>query len=94
MPEILAALYARVSSEQRAEEHTIDSSSEGMTKWGRSGCHEVLMDRLIGGGVPYPATLRRLIEALELPGAERATLLAVRGRPAATGARPSPRKLE
>ena len=25
MPEILAALYARVSSEQQADEHTIDS---------------------------------------------------------------------
>ena len=29
MPEILAALYARVSSEQQAEEHTIDSHNFG-----------------------------------------------------------------
>jgi site-specific DNA recombinase len=76
MPEILAALHARVSSEQQAEEHTIDSQVTALrtrvTEDGLSVAaeHEFLDEGYSGATLVRPA-LERLRDLIAAGGVDR-----------------------
>jgi site-specific DNA recombinase len=76
MPEILAALYARVSSEQQAEEHTIDSQVAALrtrvTEDGLSlAAEREFLDEGYSGATLVRPALERLRDLIAAGGVER-----------------------
>src|SRR5580765_3378225 len=76
MPEILAALYARVSSEQQAEEHTIDSQVAALrtrvTEDGLSlAAEREFLDEGYSGATLVRPALERLRDLIAAGGVDR-----------------------